>query len=250
MQFKFLKKIIGILGYKLVDKNLVKNNRLIDKNNFFSINTILEEIFKSQKINQLIQIGANDGKRFDEINKYIKKYSPHCVLVEPIQLYFKQLKENYKNHKNIIFEKLAISVDDEIQYLFKVKESKLKYYDEHIKGITSFDKRHLEKHGVNSSHIEKENVESITIVELINKYEKKVDLLIIDAEGYDGKIVLDLLQKSEKFPIIIFEFIHIKNQIFENLIDQLKKKYSIYVLNENLICIPKEKKIKLSIDIN
>ena len=35
MQFKFLKKIIGILGYKLVDKNLVKNNRLIDKNNFF-----------------------------------------------------------------------------------------------------------------------------------------------------------------------------------------------------------------------
>ena len=223
MQFKFLKKIIGILGYKLVDKNLVKNNRLIDKNNFFSINTILEEIFKSQKINQLIQIGANDGKRFDEISKYIKKYSPHCVLVEPIQLYFKQLKENYKNHKNIIFEKLAISVDGEIQYLFKVKESKLKYYDEHIKGITSFDKRHLEK---------------------------KVDLLIIDAEGYDGKIVLDLLQKSEKFPIIIFEFIHIKNQIFENLIDQLKKKYSIYVLNENLICIPKEKKIKLSIDIN
>ena len=37
MHYKFLKKIIGILGYKLVDKNLIKNNRLLS--NYTSIKT-------------------------------------------------------------------------------------------------------------------------------------------------------------------------------------------------------------------
>ena len=45
----------------------------------------------------LVQIGANDGLRFDNINKYIKKYKPKSILVEPIKEYFNELKKNYKN---------------------------------------------------------------------------------------------------------------------------------------------------------
>ena len=84
MQFKILKKIVGILGFKLIDKNLVKNNHLISNNHLYNIDNILEKLFENKKIKQLIQIGANDGVRFDTINKFIKKYSPHCILLEPI----------------------------------------------------------------------------------------------------------------------------------------------------------------------
>ena len=74
MQFKILKKIIGILGFKLIDKNLIKNNNLLSKNLLYTLENILESLFENNKVNQLIQIGANDGKRFDAINKFIIKY--------------------------------------------------------------------------------------------------------------------------------------------------------------------------------
>ena len=247
MQFKILKKIISILGFKLIDKQLVKNNKLLSNNHFYSINDILESLFINKNVNQLIQIGANDGKRFDSINKFIKKYSPSCVLVEPIKEYFDKLKENYKDEKNIFFENLAISVNDEINYLFKVKESKIKFYDEHIKGITSFDINHLKKHGVKKNHIEKKKVDYISITDLIKKYYQNLDLLLVDAEGYDANIIIDLLNNSNQEPIIIFEYIHIKHNIFKSLINLLKKKrYFYYSINENLICFPVNKKPKLS----
>ena len=247
---KFIKKIAGIYGFKLIDKNLIKNDRLLSENNLSSLNNILETLFKKRLINQLIQIGSNDGERFDIINKFIKKYSVNCILVEPIKIYFNQLKQNYSGQKDIIFENLAISVNDEINQLYKVKNSKTKYYGEHIKGITSFDKKHLTKHGVKSTHIEIEKVDSISINKLISKYGNKVDLLIIDAEGYDGNIVIDLLEKSKIQPVIVLEYIHINFNIFNHLIKQLKNKnYSYYKINENLICFPSSINISLNLDI-
>tara|TARA_Y100001958_G_C21157775_1_gene492397 strand:- start:332 stop:1087 length:756 start_codon:yes stop_codon:yes gene_type:complete len=250
MLSKIIKKIAGIYGFKLIDKNLIKNNRLLSENNLSSLNSILETLFKNKLINQLIQVGSNDGERFDIINKFIKKYSFNCILVEPIKIYFDQLKHNYIKQKNVVFENLAISVNDEINQLYKVKTSKTKYYGDHIKGITSFDKKHLEKHGVKSSHIEIEKVNSISINNLINKYGNKVDLLMIDAEGYDGNIVIDLLEKSKIQPIIVLEYIHINFNVFKILIEKLKNKnYSYYKINENLICFPKSINITLKLDI-
>ena len=75
MYYKFFRKIIGILGYKLVDKNLIKNNRLLS--NYTSINTekIIENLFLDNHIKTIIQIGSNDGQRFDILGKLIKNIS-------------------------------------------------------------------------------------------------------------------------------------------------------------------------------
>ena len=85
---KILKKITGVFGYKLVEKNLIKNNRLIVSKSKINLNFILKKIFNNQKIKCLIQIGANDGSRFDEISKFIKDYKIKSILVEPVQEYF------------------------------------------------------------------------------------------------------------------------------------------------------------------
>ena len=45
MYLKFLKKIIGIFGFKLVSKNLVKIEREIDNNNSLSLDQVLTNIF-------------------------------------------------------------------------------------------------------------------------------------------------------------------------------------------------------------
>ena len=242
MANKLLKKIVGALDYKLVEKNLIKNNRLVNSKSILNLNLILKKIFDSQKIECLIQIGANDGNRFDELNKFIKEYRIKSILVEPINEYFEDLKLNYKNFKNVYFENSAITVGAKEKEIFIVNSNNLKDYDEHIKGINSFDKKHLIKHGVKLSHIIKKKINCISILNLLEKYNiSKLDILFVDAEGYDGDIVVDFLNNSKQEPILIFEYIHVENKILKNLISILnEKKYSYFNINENLICLPKK----------
>ena len=139
MTNKILKKIVGVFDYKLVEKNLIKNNRLIHSKSILNLNLILKKIFDSQKIKCLIQIGANDGSRFDELNIFIKKYKIKSVLVEPINEYFEELKKNYKNFENVYCENSAITVGTKEKEIFVVNNKNLDDYDEHIKGISSFE---------------------------------------------------------------------------------------------------------------
>jgi len=249
MHYKFLKKILGAIGYKIIDKNLIKNDRLISNYTYLTINRILKDLFDNQLVNYIIQIGSNDGERFDDLNYFIKKFNPKTVFVEPIKSNFDELKKNYPDHKNFIFENLAISVDNEINQLFKVKTSKLHLYDDHVIGITSFDYNHLVKHGVSKNHIESENVKSISMENLLKKHSiNNFDLLYIDTEGYDANIVFNFLSNSEIKPIIIFEYIHTKNQVLSDVLKLLKdKKYILFRIEENILCIPKEKKLELKL---
>jgi|TARA_B110000037_G_scaffold222720_1_gene299119 FkbM family methyltransferase len=243
MKHKLFKKLAGIIGYKLVDKNYIKNDKTLNSNSYLNTEKILKFLFQKKKINYLIQIGANDGLRFDTLNYYIKRYKINSLLVEPIKQNFDELKKNYSQCNHVIFENLAISMGDDISYLYKVNPSKLKDYSgDHFVGITSFDKNHLIKHGVKKKDIIIENVKSITINDLIIKHNiNQFDLLFIDTEGYDANIVSDFFRTSVIRPIIILEYLHIPNEKLEILINQLKeKKYILFSLDENMFCFPKE----------
>ena len=243
MKNKILKKIVGLAGYRLIEKNSFKNNRTLSKNTLINVNNILKFIFSNHNISSLVQIGANDGQSFDELNSYIKKYKPKSILVEPIKENFLKLKENYKEINNVKLENSAISIDQEISFLYKVDSKFEKKYGSHIPAIPSFDKKHLIKHGVKSKHIIKEKINTISIQNLFNKYKvDTLDLFFVDAEGYDGKIIYDLLSTTNFEPFIIFEFIHIENYFFERLNKKLiDKNYLFFAVEENIFCLPKNK---------
>ena len=216
MKNKIFKKIFGILGYKLIEKKLFKNNRLLSTKSYLTLHRLLNNLFEQKKINFLIQIGANDGNRFDTLNNYIKKYKVKSLLVEPIKNNFEKLKKNYKDYNFIIFENSAISVNNEITYLYKVDQKYLDSYDDHIPGITSFEKKHLLNHGVKKNHIVTEKINSVSIKNLIAKHNiDNFDLLYVDTEGYDGNIVNDFLNNILIRPIIVLEYIHINNNTFK-----------------------------------
>ena len=77
-----------------------------------SIQKMLRNLYKNNLVNKIVQIGANDGLRFDELRSFIIEFNTKALLVEPIPEYFK-LKNNYKDQKNIILENSAISVNEE-----------------------------------------------------------------------------------------------------------------------------------------
>jgi ABC-type Fe2+-enterobactin transport system substrate-binding protein len=82
IKFKFLKKIIGSIGYKLIDKKSAKTERLID-NLSVKVENIILPLIDKKKINKIIQVGANDGKSDDFLFKCINK-DLDAILIEPI----------------------------------------------------------------------------------------------------------------------------------------------------------------------
>ena len=242
MVHKILKKIFGAFGYKLVEKDLFKSQRIISSKSYLTVELLIENLVKKGKIKSLIQIGANDGLRFDVLNKYIKEYKIDSLLVEPIPFYYSKLKENYSADNFVKLEKSAITKKSGTISMYTVKKEYLKKYDEHIKGLSSINKKHLNKHSVKSNHIEEISVECLSPKDLLEKHQiKNLDLVYIDAEGYDGDIVVNFLNNLNFQPIIIFEFIHIKYDLFKNVIEKLdEKKYRYFSTDENLICFPKK----------
>ena len=249
MNTKLFKKIAGVLGYKLIDKNHAKNSRLCAKFSSINIKNILNNFFENQLINSVIQIGANDGHSFDELSFFLKKFKITSILVDPIPEFFDELKLNYSKYDNIKLENVAISEHDNNTFLYSVKKRYRDNYGGHAKAISSFNLNHLLKHGIKKQHIEKLNINSISIKNLLNKYKlKSIDLLYVDAEGYDGEIILSFLNEEIDCKAIIFEFIHIKNKLFMKLIDKLKSKnFHFFQINENLVCINNKEKIKILI---
>ena len=65
---------------------------MISKNTQLNTNNILDKVFGKTKINFLVQIGANDGVRFDNLNFFIKKYKIKSVLVDSKNIFVFKIK--------------------------------------------------------------------------------------------------------------------------------------------------------------
>ncbi len=108
------------------------------------------------------------------------------------------------------------------------------------------------KNGVKKRHIVKDKVKCLSPKSLIEKFNiKNFDLLVIDTEGYDDVILNEFLKIDDIKPVIIFEWIHIKNSNFIKLYKKLEEKnYKLLRIEKDLICFKKNLDVKFSININ
>ena len=247
---KVLKKFCGIFGYKLLSKNYIKNKNYLSKFSSLNLEKIILNLVEKKIINSLIQIGANDGMSHDHLHSIIKQFRLESLLLEPIKKYFLDLQNNYSNYDNVRFENSALSINNEILFLYKVNPEYFNKYGTLSSGISSFYKEHLLKHGIKENHIIEEKVNQISFDELLKKYNiSSFDLLLIDTEGYDCHIVNDYFLKVKKIrPIIIFEWSHIKCSELENALNLIiNNNYSFFPVGDDIFCFPVEKNISLQL---
>jgi len=245
---KILKKFCGIFGYKLLTKNYIKNKKYLTEHSSLNIEKIILNLAEKKNIISLIQIGANDGVSHDHLHNIIKKHRLESLLLEPIESYFVDLKKNYLNFPNVKIENSALSVNNDISFLYKVNPEYSKIYGTLSSGISSFDKDHLIKHGIKAKHIVKEKVNQISFDQLLNKYNiSNFDLLLIDTEGYDCNIVNNFFIKIKTIrPFVVFEWSHSKNAELRNTLDLLiKNDYSFFPIGDDIFCFPIEKNFSL-----
>jgi len=137
-----------------------------------------------------------DGKTFDPIYEFVHKYGWHGILVEPLKDHFESLKLNYSGCEGLIFENVAITEESGTREINRIPTQVVN--DNHVPnwglGAASFytDRNALEWNNVRE-HVIQEEVDCITLPELIEKHNvEEIDVLQIDAEGYDYNILRQL----------------------------------------------------------
>lgn len=189
-------------------KLLKKGFRIQNLHYFNFLDSLLYQLLKKQNHLKFLQIGANDGKRFDPFFEFVSVNHTKLegVVLEPIRDYYHELQYNYSNYKNVVLVNKAIHNDLKEAIIYRLDKEKEHLVPEFAKGIASLYPEHHKKTKIQSEFIKEELVSCISLPKLIQDYNlQNLDVMIIDTEGYDYHIVkaIDFNQIQPK--IIHFE---------------------------------------------
>lgn len=185
----------------------------------------------------VIQIGANDGITHDPIHKFIKRDKWNGILLEPQKYVFDRfLSRIYRKHNNVTVLNAALGNDNGEASIYKIGFSNERW----ATGLTTFDrstlekafesghvKRKCEKDGTvipedMSTHIVEERVTIISPVSLMEQYNvQRIDLLMIDTEGFDFEVIKMFDIAASRPGLIIFEHSHLSEADYQSCLSLL-----------------------------
>lgn len=198
-----------------------------------------------------VQIGANDGLRNDPIREFIVRDQWNGIFIEPLPTAFEELKRNYSYLKNpnLFFVNAAISNAGGVLDFWTYKEfflaaqtleQKMRYLRK-----SSFDRDHVKRfipQGLSIDDvIESIKVPCVPLAEVVKKHNlaNKIDLLVVDAEGFETVIIPNIDFSILKPKAIFFEFEHLgleKEKIYSSL---SKEGYAIHEIKTDAVALLK-----------
>lgn len=202
----------------------------------------------------VIQIGANDGITNDPIHKFIKRDRWKGVLLEPQPYVFNTfLKRIYQKNEGLHPVCAAIGRKDGKQKLYKIGFSDMRW----ATGLASFSKEKIEelfengiveknckKFGIQipedpSERISYELVNVLSPKTLRDTYGiRKIDLLQIDAEGFDLEVIAIFDIPTSKPGAIIFENVNHSPEELETCYQMLRGQgYCLKVIGRDTLAM-------------
>jgi FkbM family methyltransferase len=173
-----------------------------------------------------IEVGANDGVSNDPIYHTIIKHNLSGIVVEPNPSVIPHLSKNYATNSNVIVENSAITLNTGDTKMFFSSGSTLH---------NTLSKNYANRNFPNN--IIETMVHGISFQDLLQKHNvAKVDLLLIDVEGYDFILLQSFPFDAIKPKIIRVEMLHttFENISLNNMVDYLSKmNYNIYASEDN-----------------
>jgi FkbM family methyltransferase len=170
---------------------------------------------------RFLQVGAFDGVFGDALYPLIERHHLSGVLVEPQPRIFERLKANYARFAAtgvFVFVNAAIAAHDGAMPLYKIKADVSG--PDWLYGIASFDQRVVLRHAREFPElrplVETEDVPCYTFETLFKTFAiERVDLLQIDAEGYDAELLRLFDVPARKPAIIRFEHKHLRRRDYD-----------------------------------
>lgn len=189
----------------------------------------------------IIQIGTNTGN--DDLTNIIGSDQPELlVLVEPMDIHNDSIKKHYGWVENMFIENVLIGTKncEEIDFFYHLDDGP-------DFAIASLDVNHIYKHYPNSKNrIGSKKVKSINVNDLFEKYKLKyLDILFIDAEGFDDTIIRSIDFSKIEIDNIYFENLHIKNYSIYDFLTNLNYEITYKCGEHGWTSLAKKSKIKL-----
>jgi FkbM family methyltransferase len=158
------------------------------------------ELLKNPRLT-FMQIGAFDGALDDDLRELIEKHQLRGVLIEPQPAAFARLQKTYRNQPQVKLLQAAIAEQQGTRDLFcKRGEASM---------VASFDRAHLRRHNVADHEIVTQPVACHTVESAVRVAGMThIDLLQIDAEGYDWQIIRSIDFTRLRPRILRFEYRH------------------------------------------
>jgi FkbM family methyltransferase len=187
------------------------------------LEVLLTSSWACEECLNIIQVGACDGTSSDPIHQYLKSGTARAILIEPNPSAFQRLERAYSGVPGIILIQAALGKRDGEATLYRVKESgKTASEIDWSLQFASFSRAHVKRHGVRADRIEAITVPCRTISSLIKQHGmSKIDVLQIDAEGFDASIVRAALKLPMLPKCINFEHSHLalfeRNPLYDSL---------------------------------
>jgi hypothetical protein len=192
------------LGYGKSVESFPHHN-LNDIDDFNAYNFMYKSDLQKNKKMNLLQIGTNVAN--DHFSEFVKTIGndqiEKLILVEPQKSCNNKINLCYAGF-DFILENLVINLDESIK-----NET---FFISKFNWLSSLKKEHIENHKTNEKPIEVD-IESITLNNLFDKHSIiSLDILFIDCEGMDDKIIKSI--NFEKYDIkkIYYEHTHIDNE--------------------------------------
>lgn len=171
-----------------------------------------------------VQIGAFDGHTNDPLHDVIRSYGWRGVLVEPQPLYFAMLRQTYADVVGLTFVNAAVAAQRGTATLWYVSDGG-DDLPEWVPQIASFDRDHVVTHLRSRpdlmKHIVGHEVATVTLADIFARAPGPVDVLQIDAEGFDAKIVNMLNFREHRPTVIRFEHRNISIAEHNKTVDHL-----------------------------
>lgn len=200
-----------------------------------------------------LQVGANDGRQGDPLYPLVRELGWRGVLVEPQADVFAQLLVNYGDQPGLRFVNAAVDRRDGARDLFKIAFSKRRW----ATGLASLVEDHLREHIRNGyvarsvgceadampadeqAWIATERVRTVSFETLLAEHDlRELDLLNIDAEGYDDQL-LEMFDFERLRPSVVqFERHAIGKRRLERAVARLKRyDYELFAEGINMVCV-------------
>ena len=161
-----------------------------------------------------LQIGAFDGQTGDEILEIIRRFPVRGVLVEPQPVAFEKLKQLHGERENLLLLNVAIDRIPGKRPFYAPAQGDVM--------IASFDRAHLLLHGLTPAEIISREIECLTVDDVLRQANfETVDLLQIDAEGYDYEIIKSINFDRVSPRIIRFEYRHFSDRDLQECLTML-----------------------------
>jgi FkbM family methyltransferase len=153
----------------------------------------------------LVQIGTNVAQDdfFNIVENIDKSQIDNLILVEPLGVCNDKISTCYNGY-NFVLENVVINTDPSIKKELFYMASVNNY-------LSSLKHGHIEKHNTREETLQIQ-VDAITVNELFDKYSMRyIDILFIDCEGMDDKIIESINFEKYSIDKIYYEHIHIDN---------------------------------------